>query len=74
MESQIADKDQLTSRLEKQRNRLEKEKEDEVSHVNCNKEQIDVKVEALNKQIEEKDVRYRINIVGEHPKISHRKC
>ncbi len=52
MESQITDKDQLISRLEKQRNRLEKEKEDEVSNVNTQKDQIEV----LNKQSEDKDV------------------
>eukprot|EP00794_Sanderia_malayensis_P007219 gene7219-8027_t len=50
MESQIADKDQLIARLEKQRNRLEKEKDDEVANANSCKDNI----ETLNRQLQDK--------------------
>ena len=56
MENQIADKDQLISRLEKQRNRLEKEKEEETSNLSNNKEQNEAKVTSLATQVEEKEV------------------
>lgn len=56
MESQIADKDQLISRLEKQRNRLEKEKEEEGQNATKCKDESEAKSASFDKVVEEKEV------------------
>lgn len=56
MENQIADKDQLISRLEKQRNRLEKEKEEEIQNATKAKDDSEAKTTSLDKVLEEKEV------------------
>ena len=56
MENQIADKDQLIARLEKQRNRLEKEKEEEVQSAIRSKDDNEAKSSSLNTLVEEKEV------------------
>ena len=57
MENQLADKDQLIARLEKQRNRLEKEKEDEAGSATSIRKNNEAKIETLDKQLEEKEAR-----------------
>ena len=56
MENQISDKDQLIARLEKQRNRLEKEKEEEVQNALRNKDDKEAKSSNLATLVEEKEV------------------
>ena len=60
MENQISDKDQLIARLEKQRNRIEKEKEEEVQNAMRNKDDKDAKSSALATLVEEKEVMFMI--------------
>jgi len=54
MENQITDKDQLIARLEKQRNRLEREKEEEVQNAVRNKDDNETKNSSLAALVEEK--------------------
>ena len=56
MENQISDKDQLIARLEKQRNRLEREKEEEVQNAVRNKDDNETKSSSLAALVEEKGV------------------
>ena len=62
MENQIADKDQLIARLEKQRNRLEKEKEEEAQNAMKNKDDNENKSASLNKLVEEKEVIFGVSL------------